>query len=277
LSLSSAQAPDFLSPQTKTFVLLSAHFRREPLSVDLQTDLALILPIAMRLIRGLVDVLASSGWLSPVLAAMQLAQMTVQALQTTDSTLLQLPHINKNHVQIMNKHKIEDVFSLLDAFSEDEIKDKVLAELNFSENQIEDIATACNQYPVMTVTYKLNETETTNDTFLLSADSKTAVLNVSIERDADEEDLNALVTARYYPADKSPEWWLVVGAVETKSVLVIRKASLNKSTLDVNLDLDFDQLMKSLGDKTDLKLQLFVIPDSYLGCDQVYDFSIKIK
>ena len=39
-----------------------------------------------------MDVLSSNGWLSPALAAMELAQMTTQALWNKDSFLKQLPH-----------------------------------------------------------------------------------------------------------------------------------------------------------------------------------------
>lgn len=47
---------------------------------------------AIRLIQACVDVLSSNGWLSPALAAMELAQMTTQALWNKDSFLKQLPH-----------------------------------------------------------------------------------------------------------------------------------------------------------------------------------------
>ena len=39
-----------------------------------------------------MDVLSSNGWLSPALAAMELAQMVTQAMWAKDSYLKQLPH-----------------------------------------------------------------------------------------------------------------------------------------------------------------------------------------
>lgn len=39
-----------------------------------------------------MDVLSSNGWLSPALAAMELAQMVTQAMWGKDSYLKQLPH-----------------------------------------------------------------------------------------------------------------------------------------------------------------------------------------
>ena len=47
---------------------------------------------ALRLIQACVDVLSSNGWLSPALAAMELAQMVTQAMWNKDSYLKQLPH-----------------------------------------------------------------------------------------------------------------------------------------------------------------------------------------
>ena len=62
------------------------------LSAELQSDTEQILQRAVRLIQACVDVLSSNGWLSPALAAMELAQMVTQAMWGRDSYLKQLPH-----------------------------------------------------------------------------------------------------------------------------------------------------------------------------------------
>ena len=56
------------------------------------TVYTIVVEQAIRLIQACVDVLSSNGWLSPALAAMELAQMTTQALWNKDSFLKQLPH-----------------------------------------------------------------------------------------------------------------------------------------------------------------------------------------
>ena len=43
-----------------------------------------------------MDVLSSNGWLSPAIAAMELAQMVTQAMWSKDSYLKQLPHFSKD-------------------------------------------------------------------------------------------------------------------------------------------------------------------------------------
>ena len=50
---------------------------------------------SVRLLQASVDVIASSGWLSPALVAMEMSQMVTQAMWEKDSLLLQLPHITK--------------------------------------------------------------------------------------------------------------------------------------------------------------------------------------
>ena len=54
---------------------------------------------AIRLIQACVDVLSSNGWLSPALAAMELAQMVTQAMWGKDSYLKQLPHFTADTVK----------------------------------------------------------------------------------------------------------------------------------------------------------------------------------
>ena len=58
---------------------------------ELQADLDQILKKSVRLIQACVDVVSSSSWLSPALAAMEMSQMIVQATWATDSYLKQVP------------------------------------------------------------------------------------------------------------------------------------------------------------------------------------------
>lgn len=54
---------------------------------------------AIRLIQACVDVLSSNGWLSPAVAAMELAQMITQAMWAKDSYLKQLPHFTSDIIK----------------------------------------------------------------------------------------------------------------------------------------------------------------------------------
>uniref|UniRef100_A0A672R3C1 Activating signal cointegrator 1 complex subunit 3 n=1 Tax=Sinocyclocheilus grahami TaxID=75366 RepID=A0A672R3C1_SINGR len=89
----------FNDPHVKTNLLLQAHLSRMQLSAELQSDTEEILSKAVRLIQACVDVLSSNGWLSPALAAMELAQMVTQAMWSKDSYLKQLPHFTSEHIK----------------------------------------------------------------------------------------------------------------------------------------------------------------------------------
>ena len=61
--------------QSSTYNIFQAHLSRMQLSAKLQKDTELILSKAIRLIQACVDVFSSNSWLSPAIAAMELAQM----------------------------------------------------------------------------------------------------------------------------------------------------------------------------------------------------------
>ncbi len=83
------------NPHTKANILFQAHFMRLPLPIsDYHTDTGSVLDQAIRILQAMVDVTAEAGWLHTTLKIMNLTQMVVQARLLTDSTLLNLPHIN---------------------------------------------------------------------------------------------------------------------------------------------------------------------------------------
>ena len=59
-----------------------------------------------------MDVISSSGWLHPALAAMEMAQMTSQAAWDRDSPLLQLPHFTKELAASCAAAGVESIFDL---------------------------------------------------------------------------------------------------------------------------------------------------------------------
>ena len=103
------QQPRFNSPHVKTNLLVQAHLSRVQLSAELQSDTEDVLGKAVRLIQACVDVLSSNGWLSPALAAMELAQMVTQAMWGKDSYLKQLPHFTNELVKKATEKVCVDV------------------------------------------------------------------------------------------------------------------------------------------------------------------------
>ena len=122
------------------FFLFQAHLSRIQLSAELQQDTELILSKAIRLIQASVDVLSSNGWLSPAIAAMELAQMVTQAMWSKDSYLKQLPHFSKDLVDTCVGRGVESIFDIMEL--EDEDRNKLL---NMSDIQMADVARFCNR------------------------------------------------------------------------------------------------------------------------------------
>ena len=89
----------YTDPHMKTNLLLQAHLSRLQLPAELASDTEQILSKVVRLIQACVDVLSSNGWLSPALAAMELAQMVTQAMWSRDSYLKQLPHFGSDLIK----------------------------------------------------------------------------------------------------------------------------------------------------------------------------------
>ncbi|KAF3851096.1 hypothetical protein F7725_012868 [Dissostichus mawsoni] len=106
--------PKFNDPHVKTNLLLQSHLSRMQLSAELQSDTEEILSKAVRLIQACVDVLSSNGWLSPALAAMELAQMVTQAMWSKDSYLKQLPFFTSEHIKRCQDKGVESIFDIME-------------------------------------------------------------------------------------------------------------------------------------------------------------------
>ena len=65
-------------------------------------------------------------------------------------------------------------------------------------------------------------------------------------------------------------WWLVVGDPSSNQLLAIKRVSLQRKS---KVKLDFTA-PSELGEK---KYTLYFMCDSYLGCDQEYEFTIDVK
>ena len=92
-----------------------------------------------------MDVLSSSGYLSPALAAMELAQMVTQAVWNRDPYLKQLPHFNADIITRCKDKAVESIFDVMDL--EDDVRDELLSSL--SERQLADVARFVNRYFVI--------------------------------------------------------------------------------------------------------------------------------
>jgi len=247
-------------PHTKAQLLLSAHFNRTPINTDLTSDQRFILEHAVRLLQGLVDVISSCGWLTPALFSMELSQMIVQATSSNASPLMQLPHFSQTLVDKAKKQKIEDVFDVMNM--EDDQRTSLFQGL--SQSQLMDVARACNRFPCISLEYKVQNADA------LSAGGSARIV-VRLGRDAMEDDATlGPVYAPYYAKEKEESWWLVVGG-PNNALVAIKRITITKSSANVKLDVELGE------DAGTYDYTLYLMSDSYQGCDQEYSFKLQVK
>ena len=244
-------------PHVKTAALMQAHFGRMQLNGDLTNDLAAILPDAGRLLQAIVDVISSSGWLAPALAAMELSQMVTQGQWDKDSALMQLPHVDKACAARCTEAGIESVYDLVDMDD-----DKRAELLQMSDAQIEDLAEACNRYPNIEVNYEI-----VNEDEIETGDSVEMI--VQLEREMDDGELGPVIAPRY-PKRKEEAWWLVVGDAKKGTLAAIKRVTLGRKS---KVKLEF----QAPSDPGKVEYTLFFMCDSYLGCDQEYSVELDVK
>lgn len=252
----SLETPRYDEPHTKAHALLQAHFSRRTLSGDMALDKRNVVLASLRLLGAMVDVIASSGWLNPALAAMEMCQMVVQGMWAKESPLLQLPHVTEELAQRAKDHGIESVFDLLEMDDADR-----RALLNMSEQQLEEVAQVCNRYPSIELSYEVEE----QDDILVGDD---VTMQISLEREIEEE--LRPVDAPRFPKQKDEAWWLVIGHAKSNQLLAIKRVTFQYRT---KVKLAFSA-PESAGRHD---LTLFFMCDSYLGCDQELEVPLDVK
>ncbi|KAL6768281.1 hypothetical protein ACKKBF_B38500 [Auxenochlorella protothecoides x Auxenochlorella symbiontica] len=248
-------APRYTDPHTKVDALLQAHVSRAVLGADLAADAAAAVAAAPRLLQAMVDVLSSSGWLAPALAAMELGQMLTQARWARDSPLLQLPHFTPELVEAAKAAGVEGVFDLMEM---EDAERRAL--LKLEEPQLAEVARWCNRYPDVAVTYELAEPDAIRA-------GESASLVVSLEREGEGE--VTPVIAPLFPGKKEEAWWLVVGDTSSNSLLAIKRVALQRKS---RVKLEFVAPAKA----GPASLTLFFMCDSYLGCDQEFGLDFEV-
>ena len=243
----------FNDPHVKANLLLQGHLSRIQLPAELQKDADEILIKAIRLVQACVDVLSSNGWLSPALAAMELAQMITQAMWNKDSYLKQLPHFTSEIIQRCTEKQIETVYDLMEMQDEDRVE-----LLQLSQSKSADVARFCNRYPNIEVSYDIPDKDDITS-------GSTVNVNVNLER-ADE--VVGPVIAPLFPQKREESWWLVIGELETNALISIKRLTLQQQQQVV---LDFTA--PSAGTHNFI---LYFMSDAYMGCDHEYKFSLDV-
>ena len=175
--------------------------------------------------------------------------------------LLQLPHFTKELAKKCQEtpgKNIETVFDLVE-MENDERREL----LQMSDEQLLDIARFCNRFPNIDMTYEVLE----NDNVRAGED---ITLQVTLERDLEGRTEVGPVDAPRYPKAKEEGWWLVVGDTKSNQLLAIKRVSLQrKAKVKLEFAAPTEPARKTYA--------LYFMCDSYLGCDQEYNFTVDVK
>lgn len=203
-------------PHVKVNVLLQSHFSRIQLPPELQADQSEILGMVLRFVAACVDVLSSSLWLEPALAAMELSQMIVQATWASDPLLKQVPHMNDEAIKRATSKDVESIFDLTDL--EDDVRDAVLL---LDPAKLADVARYCNRYPNVDIEYQVEELDDLHSGSPVS-------ITIALARDADDDDENPApvgpVISPFFPQRKEESWWVVLGSPSQNKYQLFRSS-----------------------------------------------------
>ncbi|NXP42807.1 U520 helicase, partial [Leiothrix lutea] len=245
--------PKFNDPHVKTNLLLQAHLSRMQLSAELQSDTEEILSKAIRLIQACVDVLSSNGWLSPALAAMELAQMVTQAMWSKDSYLKQLPHFTSEHIKrCTDKTGTTGVSGIIRMR---------FGVMGMGLGSLGSWGWFCNCYPNMELSYEVGDRDNIRS-------GGPVVVLVQLER---EEEVTGPVIAPLFPqVPRAPrgQWGQWDGTGLSPSLSPCPQPSVSLC----HVKLDFVAPAAGAQHYT-----LYFMSDAYMGCDQEYKFSVDVK
>ncbi|KAJ2555704.1 Pre-mRNA splicing, partial [Coemansia sp. RSA 1933] len=194
------------SPRVRTHLLLQAHFSRLSLPADLAADQAWVLGRVVPLLHAMVDVASSMGWLAPALAAMELAQMAVQAVwEGRDPLVKQVPHLGSSEQRLLlcAEMQVDSVFDIMDM--EDDDRTRLLSGL--SATQVGDVAAYVNRYPNIEIEHEIKDPDEITE-------GTAVVVQVSLDREWDDADAQGVpgpVLAPFFPYARAEGWWIVIG------------------------------------------------------------------
>ncbi|XP_070568490.1 activating signal cointegrator 1 complex subunit 3-like [Ptychodera flava] len=282
------------SSHTKTHLLLQAYFSRLQLPcTDYHTDTKSVLDQAIRILQAMLDVVADQGWLVTGLRIMHLVQMVVQSRWSHESTLLTLPHVEKEHLHCFRSFKGRPVECLPELIAACNGQRRVLErflERPMSDDEIEDIWQVLCKLPRMDVKLHISgwwaEHKGQQDKPLSTAFQKGVrqdedytpvhadqeyVLHVDLERlNKPETKKDRRVHAPRFPKVKEEGWWLVLGDIEKQELLALKRVGRVYGRTSAPLAFYTPE------NTGRVIYTVYLMSDSYMGVDQQYDVCLDV-
>lgn len=189
--------------------------------------------------------------------------MVTQGMWEKDSMLLQLPHFTRELAKRCQEHPGGSIDTIFDLAEMDDDDRRELLQL--SDSQLSEIAHFCNRFPNINMSYELLDGDDIRP-------GENVTLQVTLERELEGQAPSEVgrVHAPRYPKEKEEGWWLVVGDTVTNQLLAIKRVSVQRRS---KVKLVFSAPTE-VGKKS---FMIYFMCDSYLGCDQEYNFTVDVK
>eukprot|EP00455_Lapot_gusevi_P038061 TRINITY_DN4267_c0_g1_i7.p1 TRINITY_DN4267_c0_g1~~TRINITY_DN4267_c0_g1_i7.p1 ORF type:complete len:582 (-),score=192.11 TRINITY_DN4267_c0_g1_i7:80-1714(-) len=250
------------SPYTKANLLLQAFFSHLPLPIsDYYTDTKSVLDQALRILNAMVDVSAEQGWLTTALRTMNLVQMIVQGRWLTDSTLVNLPHFDSQVIDFLWHAGVESLPELMD-LPEAEVN-RMLARAGLTQRQISRVQNVVKRLPLVDVDWKVTSEKVVVDSLIH--------LQVNLSRANEPGRRTVRAYTPFFPKPKDEGWWLVAARADTQELVALKRVTMLRGRSKIELEFPAPNSAGSF------VYELYLMSDSYLGLDQLYDFSIQVN
>uniref|UniRef100_A0A8C2WX86 Activating signal cointegrator 1 complex subunit 3 n=1 Tax=Cyclopterus lumpus TaxID=8103 RepID=A0A8C2WX86_CYCLU len=297
------------SAHTKTHLLLQAHFSHAPLPcTDYTTDTKTVLDNTIRICQAMLDVAANEGWLVTAISICNLVQMIVQGRWLHDSSLLTLPHVEQQDLYLFRYTPITSSIvgrSNTGGFNLPiEGLPELIAACNGKESVFAAIVEMCRLFPPspqawsflshlpvlqvhMSVKgwWEQSQEQTERPLPAAGANPKEGsswldvhadqeyVLQVSLRRmnlGQQRRKQDSKAQASRFPKAKDEGWFLVLGEVDRKELLAVKRVGYVRHHSAVSVAFYTpERTGKCI-------YTLYLMSDSYLGLDQQYDIHLNV-
>ncbi|KAF9584575.1 secretory subunit [Lunasporangiospora selenospora] len=273
---------------------------------DLAQDQADIAAMTLRLIHGMIQITTTRQWLTVSLALMEMSQLLVQGLYFHDSPLQQLPYVDIDAIKALKgKNQLKSISGFMDLDREER---EALLKQGTTPAQADQVAVVAKQYPELKVRKAFFKVA--GDNIITPGSLCTFILKVraSLPGDPDDEEdepltdkdaVNALfedvdseededgnikpkkadksqplsppVHAPFFPGDKKPFWWIMLGDHKNNRI-VVSPTKVSDITRSKTIRIQFQSPPRP----GQYSFQLFIKSDSNLGADVEQDMTLTV-